>query len=253
MSNLFRILLVDDDRHILRTLADILTLQGYQVSQVTSAKEALTLLEQESFDCMITDISMPVMNGIELLQYIQKKYPGLPVFLMTAYASRETIRQGLESGAIAILEKPLDIQALLKFLASLCEENVIAILDDEPGFCATLADILEQQGFRTAILNDPHANLKESLQKAQILLLDMKLNAVNGLEVLKEVRQSYPNLPVILITGYREEMANAINAALMLNPCICFYKPLVLTELLERLREIRKARVKELWQVTNRL
>ncbi len=71
-----------------------------------------------------------------------------------------------------------------------------------------------------------------------MILLDMKLNSVNGLDVLKEIRSSYPQLPVILVTGYREEMAPAIEAALEFSAYICLYKPLQIEELLQVLTQI---------------
>lgn len=250
MTSTLHILLVDDDRRITRTLADILALQGYRVSQAASGAEALRLIRETAFDCALTDISMPGMDGAELVHHIQAAQPGLPVFFMTAYAADETIQRGLEAGAVAVLEKPLELQHLLQFLAALCEEKVITIVDDDPDFCRTLADILERRGFRVAVVSDPHTALQVMLARTQILLLDMKLNSISGRDLLETVRRDHPRLPVVLVTGYRQEMAEAVTGALALKASVCFYKPLVISDLLAKLTEIQNARLKELWRET---
>lgn len=248
MNSSLHVLLVDDDRRMTRTLADILAVHGHQAAQAASGAEALRLIQEKAFDCVLTDISMPGMSGADLVRQIRDVQPGLPVLFMTAYASDETIRQGLEDGAVAVLEKPLDLHYLLNFLAALGEEKVVTILDDDPGFCQTLADILEQRGFRVTRFSDPHTLLETILERTQILLLDMKLNSVSGRDLLEALRRTHPGLPVILITGYRQEMAIPIEQALALNACICLYKPLVIPDLLAKLTEIRRARLKELWR-----
>lgn len=250
MTSTLHILLVDDDRRITRTLADILALQGYRVSQAASGAEAMRLIRETAFDCVLTDISMPGMDGAELMRHIRAAQPGLPVCFMTAYASEETLQQGLEAGAVAVLEKPLELHHLLQFLAALCEEKIITIVDDDPDFCRTLADILEQRGFRVTVVSDPHTALEVMLVRTQILLLDMKLNAISGCDLLEAIRRDHPRLPVVLVTGYRQEMAEAVTGALALNACICFYKPLAIPDLLAKLAEIQHTRLKELWRET---
>ena len=74
----------------------------------------------------------------------------------------------------------------------------------------------------------------------QVVLLDIKLNGANGLEVLKEIRERYPHLPVVLVTAYRGETAPAIEAALKIGAYACLYKPLEIERLLELLTQVRR-------------
>ena len=74
----------------------------------------------------------------------------------------------------------------------------------------------------------------------QVVLLDMKLKGVSGLDILKEIRVQYPHLPVVLVTGYREEMSGAVEAALKISAYTCLYKPFEIEELLQLLGEIRR-------------
>jgi two-component system response regulator HydG len=237
------VLIVDDDRRMTNTLSDILALQGYVTTEASSGAEAIEKVSQLSFDCVLSDIKMSGMDGLELFRELHKHQPGLPVVLMTAYAANELIQEGLKSGAVGVLNKPLDIHQLLGFLAALGQEQIVTVVDNDPDFCETLTEILERRGFRTGKVTDPHTEVEKMIVDAQVVLLDMKLNDIGGFEVLKEIRARHPDLPVLLVTGYRQEMAAAIQQALELNAYACLYKPLVIPELLEKLAEIQSARL----------
>ena len=244
MNPKLRILIVDDDQRMTRTLADILTLAGHSPVEAFSGADALEKIRAQKFDCVLTDVRMPGMDGVEFHRQLRESQPGLPVILMSAYAADETIRRGLEEGVIGIMDKPLDITHLLGFFGSLARNRVIAIVDDDAAFCKTLGDILRQRGFNVAQITDPHTDVERMASDAQVILLDLKLNHIGGLEILKSIRTRYPSLPVLLVTGYRQEMAETIRAALEINAYACLYKPLEIPDLLEKLTRIQLERLR---------
>ncbi|RJP47308.1 MAG: response regulator [Anaerolineaceae bacterium] len=244
MNQTLRILIVDDDQRMTRTLADILSLNGYETVEANSGLQALELLGSKSFDAVLTDVRMPDMNGVEFHEQLRQLQPGLPVVLMTAYASDEIIQRGLETGVVGVFDKPLNINHLLAFFASLARNRIIAIVDDDPSFCKTLGDILTQRGFGVSQITDPHSDVDAMARASQVILLDMKLNGISGLDVLKDIRAHYPSLPVLLVTGYRREMADVVQAALEINAYACLYKPLEIPDLLEKLTQIQLERLR---------
>jgi len=235
MDQKLRILIVDDDRRMTRTLADILSISGHEPVEADCGAQALEILRKQEFDCVLTDVKMPDMDGVELHRRLRLAQPGLPVLLMTAYAADETIRKGLAEGVVGVFDKPLDINNLLAFLTSLAKNRSIVIVDDDPVFCKTLGDILQQRGFNMVQITDPHIEVEQMASGAQVILLDMKLNHVGGLEVLKGIHSRHPDLPVLLVTGYRQEMSAAIQAAQRIDAYACLYKPLEIPALLETL------------------
>ena len=240
MSERLRILVVDDDRRMAKTLVNIFQVKGYQAEAACSGTEALGKVAGEHFDCVLTDIKMPEMSGVELYRAIKARRPDLPVVLMTAYSTDKLVNEGLEEGAIATLTKPLDINTLLSFFSSLRQERSIVIVDDDPKFARTLGDILRARSFAVTQITDPHGVVERLEADGQTVLLDMKLNGIGGLEVLKEIRERYPRLPVILVTGYRAEMGPAIEVALEVNAYTCLYKPFQIEGLLQVVAEIRR-------------
>lgn len=239
MINQIRVLIVDDDRRIASTLGDILSLQGAMVEQANSGKEAVQKLRSDTFDCVLSDIKMPGMNGVELYEAVNEIQPGIPFVLMTAYASDELIEKGRRLGVLNVFEKPLDINQILCFLSSVQETRTIVIVDDDPLFCQTLSDILEARRYRVQKISDPHVAAQVVDESAQLVLLDMKLNSINGSDVLKQIRTRFPDMPAVLVTGYRQEMAEAIRQAMDMQVYTCLYKPLSIPDLFKILVDIR--------------
>jgi CheY-like chemotaxis protein len=246
MSENFRILIVDDDRRMTRTLADIFSLSGYEVTEAESGADALEKVNTMTFDCVLSDIKMPEMDGVELHRRLREIQPGLPVVLMTAYAASELISRGLEEGVAGVFDKPLDINHLLGFFTSLQRNQTIVVVDDDQAFCKTLDDILRLRGFKVTQITDPHVDVNSFAATAQVILLDLKFNGISGLDVLKEIRKNNPNLPVLMVTGHRQEMAPAIDAALQINAHACLYKPLEIPKLLQILADLQKERLRGL-------
>lgn len=232
------ILIVDDDRMMVKTIEDILRAEGHEAETAHSAPEALEKIAETRFACVLSDIKMPEVNGIELYRAIKARQPELPVVLMTAYSSDKLVKEGLEEGAIVSLSKPLDINLLLSFFSSLHKERTIVIVDDNPQFCKTLGDILIKHEFSVIQIIDPYRAVEGIKGNEEVVLLDMKFNGISCLDILKEIREKSPHLPVILITGYREEMSQVIQAAFNLNACICLYKPIQIDKLLQFVTEI---------------
>ncbi len=102
------VLIVDDERNYLFVLEDLLTDEGYNVFTASSGTEALELLRDQQIDTILSDIKMPGMNGIELLERVFASDPGLPVILMTAFAEVDQAVSAMKKGAVDHIQKPFD-------------------------------------------------------------------------------------------------------------------------------------------------
>ena len=113
------ILLADDSEKLRRSVADILQDEGYSVVEAATGKQALAQLRsaRQQFDLLITDLSMPAMDGLQLLTEIKRTDPGLPVIAMSGSFSGRLLRFAATFGAVTI-EKPFKRATLLKAVAS---------------------------------------------------------------------------------------------------------------------------------------
>ncbi|HLA38270.1 MAG TPA: sigma-54 dependent transcriptional regulator, partial [Candidatus Brocadiales bacterium] len=107
-----RILVVDDDKNSLSGLVRLLEREGYEASGAISAYEALALLDNQRFDIVLTDMKLPGMGGLSLLEEIKKRDELLPILVMTAYGSVENAVSAVKKGAEHYLTKPLDLEEL---------------------------------------------------------------------------------------------------------------------------------------------
>ncbi len=108
-----RILVVDDEESILRSLAGVLEDEGYDVALARSGEEALEAVEAEDPDVVLLDVWLPGIDGIDTLQELRKRYPDLPVLMMSGHANIETAVRATKLGAYDFIEKPLNLDKIL--------------------------------------------------------------------------------------------------------------------------------------------
>jgi CheY-like chemotaxis protein len=113
-----RILVVDDSEAIRQILADALEQQGYRVQTAADGYQAWELLRQNRFcyDLVITDVTMPAMDGLELLARIMADWPWIKVVLITGCAETDLKLQAQMLGAVAVLSKPCSLEQIQRTL-----------------------------------------------------------------------------------------------------------------------------------------
>lgn len=107
------ILVVDDDVDICTTLVDIFTAEGYDTDTAYDAGVAITKIQANNFDILLTDIRMEKMDGLQLVQKVAQINPGIIIFMMTAYPRDARIGEAYGSGVVKVFEKPFEVEAML--------------------------------------------------------------------------------------------------------------------------------------------
>ncbi len=120
------ILVADDELNMLRSLEFILEVGGYKVTGVKNGQEALDKIlnannSESPIELVITDIQMPGLNGLELIDELFRLRIDIPVFVITAYGSRDLTRTLRNKGNIEYIDKPIDDEDLLKRIHMLLE------------------------------------------------------------------------------------------------------------------------------------
>ncbi len=110
----WKVLLVDDEKEFVTTLAERLRLRGIQADETGSGEEALRLIAQNVPHVVILDVMMPGMGGLEVLQRVKSSYPNIEVILLTGIGSAKEGIEGMRLGAFDYLMKPLQIEGLIE-------------------------------------------------------------------------------------------------------------------------------------------
>ncbi|PID39189.1 MAG: two-component system response regulator [Proteobacteria bacterium] len=106
------VLLVDDEVEFLDIMAERMRARDMEVTTSTSASEALSLIATESYDAVVMDFQMPEMDGIQALKAIKEKKPEMQIILLTGHATVQKGVEAMKAGAIDVVEKPADLDAL---------------------------------------------------------------------------------------------------------------------------------------------
>jgi len=168
-----RLLIADDDQWLVQSMAEWLSDEGYSVQTANSIEQTMKILGKESFDLLLCDVRFDDGDGIGLLRKVRKRFPQLPVLMMTGYAGPDAARESIAAGAFELLTKP--------------------IIDDELQTAITRA--LQQKN-----ISDENERLKEALDRRFGLesILSHDLRMLKIFEMIDNVADSRAS---ILITG----------------------------------------------------
>ena len=125
MGNGPRISIVEDDPSVARAVSRLCRSAGYAVEAFESAEEFLDTGGSENTECLILDVHLPGLSGIQLQARLVENRKRVPIVFITAFESARTKDVALELGARAFLRKPLDSEKLLAVIQNVLEENAI--------------------------------------------------------------------------------------------------------------------------------
>ncbi len=120
-----RLLLIDDQVPHLRTLEKLFVREGFEVDTATDGQLGLDLLRTQEYQLVITDLMMPHVDGMEILQLAQTLQPDAEVILMTAHGTIETAVEGMKRGAYDFITKPIKRNAILKSARQAIERQAL--------------------------------------------------------------------------------------------------------------------------------
>lgn len=115
--NTGRVLVVDDHAQARESMVDVLRQAGHDVACCSSAVEALDQVARETYDCVLTDLKMPGMNGVEFIVQLERRQYGAQVVMVTAHASVASAVEAMRHGAFDYIEKPFDVEKLENLVA----------------------------------------------------------------------------------------------------------------------------------------
>jgi two-component system nitrogen regulation response regulator NtrX len=118
-----RILIVDDDKSIRKTLRDILEFEKYEVDEAADGLECIVKIKQQSFDVIIMDVKMPRMDGMEAIEKVQNLSPDTPVVMISGHGNIDTAVEAVKKGAFDFIQKPPDLNRLLITLRNALDKS----------------------------------------------------------------------------------------------------------------------------------
>jgi len=204
---MYRVLIIDDEKSIRTTLSAFLQAEGYRVDVAEDVRQAKTLLDKKEFDVVVTDIILPRISGIELLQQVHKMFPDILVIIMTGEPTVDTAVEAVRAGAFDYLTKPISKPAILHAVANAAK---IKTLEDDKRRLETenlqYRQSLEQQVEKRT--RELHKALDKVKKAQQQLVKQERMNAIG--EMASGIAHDFNNV-LMPIAGFSDMLLSRPN------------------------------------------
>ena len=220
------VLIVEDDADLAEAIAEALELAGHSPTLADSGAKAIELHSRRSFDMTFMDVKLPDITGVEAFLTIREAHPEARVVMMTGFEVDQLVVQAIDNGAIKVMRKPFMMEDILDTLNQFAPSGHILIADDDPDFVDGIRSLLTLHGYDVLIARTGREAVDSVLESTpDMLLLDLRLPVLHGLDVYLELKKRSRSVPTIVITGYPEDEADAIATLKSMEISDCLFKP----------------------------
>ncbi len=232
------ILVVDDERNMRDTLAEILEADGYQVETADSGEAAVERCDQRTFDVVLMDVRMPGINGVEAFRRIRSHNPTARVILMSAYTIDDLRRVALEEGAAALLPKPLDLDTVVRLIDRVQDTSILLVGDDTETQ-ESISNALTDQGFRVHCAHTPAAALDIAGQiHFDVVFIESEVGSTSGLDLYLVFRRVTPSVIAVMISDRTRNREAIAREAVFQSAYTVVHKPVDIQDLLQLINRI---------------
>jgi len=206
---------VDDDESIRRTTTLLIESFGFRAAAFESAESLLRSGQLHDTSCLIVDVQMPGLNGLQLQSQLAGAGCRIPIIFITAYDDKESRRRAMQAGAVAFLGKPFSDEQLLQTIRSALDKfsgefgagrNLISVVDDDESVRKTTTLLIESFGFRAAAFESSDSFLRSGqLHDTVCLIADVRMPGMNGLQLQSHLAAEGCSIPIIFITAYDDK------------------------------------------------
>ena len=232
---------VDDDESIRKTTTFLIESFGFRAVAFESADDFLKSGQLHETSCLIVDVQMPGMSGLQLQSELAAAGIGIPIIFVTAYDNKTSRQQAMQAGAVAFLGKPFNDQELLESIRLAlrgeleARTDLIAVVDDDESIRRTTTLLIESFGLRAAAFESAESFLQSGQQhNTSCLILDVRMPNMNGLRLQSELAAAGCSIPIIFIIAYDDKESR--RRAMLAGAVAFLGKPFSDEQLLQTLR-----------------
>jgi two-component system response regulator HydG len=166
------------------------------------------------------------MNGVEAFRKIKEMHHEATIILMTAYSDEAMMQLARDEGARHIIHKPIKIEQLIELITEVASDQPILVIDDDADICNSLTKVLEQQGYEVLTAGSGEEAIALAGERpCQMAFIDVRLPNIDGLETFLRLKEINPDILTIMMTGFRNEVKEALDKAQAASAITCLYKP----------------------------
>ncbi|MBN2242844.1 MAG: response regulator [Acidobacteria bacterium] len=221
-KRILKILLVDDEVDFLASTSRALDRRGFDTDVAPNGVTALEMVESRLYDAVVLDVKMPDIDGIDMFHELRLKQPELPILLLTGHGSIDDAFYTSKEGVSDYLSKPVDMDDLAEHIRNAVRAGEapiekapadqdwasgarvqVLLVDDDTELLDSMRKVLGRRHMEVLVAGSGLRALEmlgENL--VDVMVLDVKMPGMDGLEVLRRVRERFPSVQVILLSGH---------------------------------------------------
>jgi two-component system, NtrC family, response regulator HydG len=197
-----RILIVDDDRDVAESLADLIEARGHATTLAFGGEEGITRAIHHDFDFAFVDIKMPGLSGVETFFRLRRLKPEMGLWMMTGFSVDQLLRDAVERGTIRVLRQPLSAPEIITVLRGRRPRGILLVTTDHAGFAARMEPLLVAHGYKVSTARSSTEALDRILEgNADCLVLDRRLPTSHGLDAYLSLKWGGRDEPTIILDG----------------------------------------------------
>jgi len=246
MKRKLSLLVVDDDVNFGKTLSKVLSVKGYEVVRKESGPEALEEMNKRTFDVVLMDIKMPVMDGIEASRRIKEKWADTVVIIMTAFSVDEMVKDAIRDGVYSVLHKPLDMDKVINMIEISQNGAFLTVVDEDIDHCKAMKEFLESNGYSVTICKSGDEAIEIAKNRSSdVLFIEVNLPILNGIETYLEIKAINPEIVLVVMTAHGNDVKALVETAMEKGAYACLYKPFNMDDALTIIEKIKNEKLKK--------
>lgn len=211
MSRAFRVLIVDDDRDLAESLAELIGGRGHAVSVVFNGEAGLARFRQQHFDVAFVDIKMPGLNGVQTFLGLKKIDPTAAVILMTGFSAEQVLRDATQTGALRVIDRSTAVSEMMPIIHEVKPRRILVGGDPEGALVGQLRLALAEGGYEVDVAYSGEEVLERALAgAADAIILDQHMPVLSGFDLYLALRWTEHPVPTIIAANRAKEHGAAI-------------------------------------------
>lgn len=242
--NAFRVLIIDDDRDLAESLAELIEARGHTVGLAFSGEAGIARFRQQHYDVAFVDVKMPGLNGVETFLGLRKIDPSAAVIMMTGFSAEQVLRDGAQAGTLRVVDRAAITMEMMPIIDEVKPRRVLVGVGPERSLVADVRSELSSRGYAVDVAYSGEEVLERTMAgAADAVILDQRLPVLSGFDLYLALKWGGHPVPTIIAANRAKEHDAAIDLLQPITESI-LSKPFDPAEVLGELDKLQRAAVR---------
>ena len=240
----FRVLIIDDDRDLAESLAELIEARGHTASLAFSGEAGIARFRQQHYDVAFVDVKMPGLNGVATFLGLRKIDPSAAVIMMTGFSAEQVLRDGAQAGTLRVIDRAAITMEMMPIIDEVKPRRVLVGVGPDHSLAADVRHELASRGYTVDVAYSGEEVLERAMaDAADAVILDQRLPVLSGFDLYLALRWGGHPVPTIIAANRAKEHDAAIDLLQPITESI-LSKPFDPAEVLGELDKLQRSAVR---------